>query len=276
MNTNDRNRLLSLNHSTIHTNSLEQLVSMWSVISKCKDHLEEGIRLENLSWRQWYHQHQQTHSSLSDQSNLLSLSAGPARHEVSQKQKETQQKDQVLVKKGDDWSFISEKSSTSSSDNRQLHLVNSNPATPPLSNPHKVDLYDDDDDDYFYDEYDDDIYDDDDLYDDDDNYIYQEDDERAFMHIEDYFQKKALPQPLIQRPSLLSALFKTPPSSSASSSSSSSSSIGLNVPDHFLTKEWTNSLRDNVLWEHVQQKPFFSPPKKPDYHQAWSESFHGW
>ncbi|KAG2218134.1 hypothetical protein INT45_000432 [Circinella minor] len=32
----------------------ENIYSMWSVFSKCKDHLENGRRLENLSWRIWF------------------------------------------------------------------------------------------------------------------------------------------------------------------------------------------------------------------------------
>lgn len=192
------------------------------VLSKCKHHLEEGARLENLVWRQWYQVRTQP-----------PLSAAPY-HEVPQTKNETPQ---------DDWS--------------------SKEPTPPLSQDdlyyeEEELLYDDDEDDAFYDDDDEDYYDDD-FYDD-------EEEEDQFMH-RPYFQKKVLPPRIIQRPSLLSALFKTPPSSISHTHT---------APDHFLTKEWSESLRDNVLWEHVQQKPFCSPPKKPEHHQAWLESFHGW
>ncbi|CAO3597242.1 unnamed protein product [Absidia cylindrospora] len=90
--TSDSNRFLSFNRPILRNNNLDQLISMWSVLSKCKQHLEDGPRLENLSWRLW-HQKQQQHFV----QPILSLSAGDDCHEVSQK-KQTQH-DQVSEKK---------------------------------------------------------------------------------------------------------------------------------------------------------------------------------
>ncbi|ORX46562.1 DUF1752-domain-containing protein [Hesseltinella vesiculosa] len=43
----------------------EDLTSMWHVFSKCKNNLENGRRLENLSWRLWYREsiHRDTQST---------------------------------------------------------------------------------------------------------------------------------------------------------------------------------------------------------------------
>ncbi|KAL1624319.1 hypothetical protein SLS56_007858 [Neofusicoccum ribis] len=38
---------------TVDTRSAEQLFGLWSVFSKCAETMEEGRRLENLSWRLW-------------------------------------------------------------------------------------------------------------------------------------------------------------------------------------------------------------------------------
>lgn len=38
---------------TIDTRNVEDLFGLWSVFSKCADSMEEGKRLENLSWRLW-------------------------------------------------------------------------------------------------------------------------------------------------------------------------------------------------------------------------------
>ncbi|CAO3591403.1 unnamed protein product [Absidia cylindrospora] len=357
MNNTSKAHLLSLNQPTINTNGLEQLVSMWSVLSKCKNHLEQGTRLENMSWRLWHqkHQHQQPFVK-----PILSLSAGNPLHEVSQ----TKQTQKNHVPDKDDWSYslitvtssassplqqpkekkITTKAEAAGSTNALVpstatapNTNNSRTTTPSLSSSYQYeDGENDDDDDYdddFYDDdYDDDIYDDDDLYDDNDNYIYDEAEE-AFMHnyraeklrtyrsSQHYFEKTS-PQPLTQQPSLLSALFKTssssssiisPPSSSRNTLPATTTSTTNAPPDQFLKKELTESLRDNVLWEHVQQKPLYttntatstrshpsyyhhSPPsytyQSPFHHshnnrpplkkivapsdQGWLESFHGW
>ncbi|KAG9610539.1 hypothetical protein KCU69_g24596, partial [Aureobasidium melanogenum] len=38
---------------TIDTRSVEDLFGMWSVFNKISDAMEDGKRLENLSWRLW-------------------------------------------------------------------------------------------------------------------------------------------------------------------------------------------------------------------------------
>ncbi|KAI8344194.1 hypothetical protein BC941DRAFT_5949 [Chlamydoabsidia padenii] len=243
------------------------------VLSKCKNHLEDGARLENLSWRLW-HQKQPHHSV----QPILSLSGGDDCHEVPQ-EKQTQHDHVPEEKKDFAFSTKANNASPTHSNPDNAPRQTSRTTTPSLSDSYQQED-DDDDDDYLYDdEYDDDddIYDDDDLYDDDDNYIYEEEEESKFMHRrrldklrsspnQHYFQKTS-PQPLTKQPSLLSALFKTPPNSSSSSvsittcrynPSSSNDRVQPNAPDHFLKKEWTESLRKNVLWEHVQQKPFYT------------------
>ncbi|KAI9317733.1 hypothetical protein BX666DRAFT_1666496 [Dichotomocladium elegans] len=39
---------------------IDDLSVMWNVFTKCKAHLENGQRLENMSWRLWYHERQQS------------------------------------------------------------------------------------------------------------------------------------------------------------------------------------------------------------------------
>lgn len=49
-------RLLSVDAAKIHevdTTNAQSLRSLWTVFSKCADYMEEGRRLENLSWRLW-------------------------------------------------------------------------------------------------------------------------------------------------------------------------------------------------------------------------------
>ncbi|KAI9811535.1 MAG: hypothetical protein M1832_000878, partial [Thelocarpon impressellum] len=38
---------------TVDTRNVENLFGMWAVFSKCAESMEEGRRLENLSWRLW-------------------------------------------------------------------------------------------------------------------------------------------------------------------------------------------------------------------------------
>lgn len=35
-------------------NNLDQLSSLWAIFTKCKSNIQDGFRLENLSWRLWY------------------------------------------------------------------------------------------------------------------------------------------------------------------------------------------------------------------------------
>ncbi|KAL0075965.1 hypothetical protein J3Q64DRAFT_1628233, partial [Phycomyces blakesleeanus] len=49
--------MLSLAMPNIHkldSITTDSLSCMWTVFSKCKENLENGRRLENLSWRLWY------------------------------------------------------------------------------------------------------------------------------------------------------------------------------------------------------------------------------
>ncbi|KAI8075716.1 hypothetical protein BDF21DRAFT_300586, partial [Thamnidium elegans] len=42
------------NINKLDENNTDNLSYMWTVFSKCKDSLENGRRLENMSWRLWY------------------------------------------------------------------------------------------------------------------------------------------------------------------------------------------------------------------------------
>ncbi|KAI7883348.1 DUF1752-domain-containing protein [Lichtheimia hyalospora FSU 10163] len=48
--------MLSLSAHHIHNVDIDDLKTMWAVFTKCKAHLENGRRLENMSWRLWYHE----------------------------------------------------------------------------------------------------------------------------------------------------------------------------------------------------------------------------
>ncbi|KAI9254489.1 hypothetical protein BDA99DRAFT_540244 [Phascolomyces articulosus] len=49
--------------------STDNISSMWSVFSKCKDNLEHGHRLENLSWRLWFRESMMVHRLKDDNHN---------------------------------------------------------------------------------------------------------------------------------------------------------------------------------------------------------------
>ncbi|KAL1927010.1 hypothetical protein VTP01DRAFT_5340 [Rhizomucor pusillus] len=68
--------MLSLSTQSIHRIQevdVEDLRAMWSVFTKCKAHLENGERLENMSWRLWYHEKQQ-HQSLASRTSATTTS----------------------------------------------------------------------------------------------------------------------------------------------------------------------------------------------------------
>ncbi|CAO3647127.1 unnamed protein product [Cunninghamella echinulata] len=270
---------------------------MLPVFSKYKKYMENGTRLENLSWRLWHQKQKFVPPN-------LSLSAGKPCHEVSQK-KQTQH-DQVLNEKHNMIEYPSTSTTPTTTATTNNNNNNSRTTTPSLTDSYQhgdEDYDEDEDEDYLYDEEDDD---DDYLYDDEDDYLYDDEDEDDYYDEEEELRKlkeairlhkekklnqysfeKTPPRPLTQQPSLLSALFKTPPSSNSSSttttssSSTSTSSTDLNqqtyrshhhhpsypslVPtstatnnnnnkDALFKEELTESLRNNVLWEHLQQK----------------------
>ncbi|KAI8093556.1 uncharacterized protein BX664DRAFT_261364 [Halteromyces radiatus] len=84
--------------SFVDLDSEEELSKTWQVCTKVKDSLENGSRLENLSWRLWFRQqlskHQKT-SSLSectakqlDRHNSISVAARERRSQLKKKTKE--------------------------------------------------------------------------------------------------------------------------------------------------------------------------------------------
>ncbi|KAI8990100.1 hypothetical protein BDB01DRAFT_848191 [Pilobolus umbonatus] len=40
--------------TTLSNHSLDQLSTLWAAMSKCKNNIKDGFRIENLSWRLWY------------------------------------------------------------------------------------------------------------------------------------------------------------------------------------------------------------------------------
>ncbi|PWN37585.1 DUF1752-domain-containing protein, partial [Meira miltonrushii] len=38
----------------LNTADVDQLANLWNVFTKCKESIESGRRLENLSWRLWF------------------------------------------------------------------------------------------------------------------------------------------------------------------------------------------------------------------------------
>lgn len=176
-----------------------------------------------------------------------------------------------------------------------------------------------DDDDYDYDDNEEDEDDDDYDYDDEEEDEYEEEDDDTMMPNDDlaaqYFRKTQPSRPAGPRRSLLSAMLQQeqqqqnrsmaaacPPVLSKTqhhpacipqSSRSSQHLLQVAQRDHFLRKELTESLRRNILWEHIQQKALYhkSPimlrrqrnnnqrvENNPSEAQisGWLGSFHGW
>ncbi|CAO3607552.1 unnamed protein product [Cunninghamella blakesleeana] len=55
--------------------TIDELSSMWNVFSKCKNSIENGRRLENLSWRLWYRESSSLHSSSSSISSCSTFNS---------------------------------------------------------------------------------------------------------------------------------------------------------------------------------------------------------
>ncbi|KAI7858827.1 hypothetical protein BDC45DRAFT_553821 [Circinella umbellata] len=85
--------MLSLSpHSIDRIHNVDDLGAMWTVFTKCKAHLENGERLENMSWRLWYHEKQ--------------LLLYQSEQQKQQQQRKSQQKQQEEQEFDDYFSYI--------------------------------------------------------------------------------------------------------------------------------------------------------------------------
>ncbi|KAI8384793.1 uncharacterized protein BYT42DRAFT_563684 [Radiomyces spectabilis] len=272
----------------------DDLNSLWFVFSKCREHLKNGYRLENLSWRLWYRrQHapsQHLIASLSADhdawcyeesqkgyhSNVTPTTTPP----LSERDTEDEQKD-----------LHNTSSSDTEDDNDSHYIIDTDEEDDFLAD---EDLLDDDDDDY--DMADDDHCEQDALEDGNANIKmnrlnhvvkvngrskYKDSHQAKQMTVEQCF-KKTQPQPATPRPSLLSKLLARDSiiSTCHHTQYPTLRPRTFNLPNPPSTpshgKELSESLC-HIMTENRQPKKFFihnRPCEPSDIH--WLESFHGW
>ncbi|KAL0140917.1 hypothetical protein V8B55DRAFT_1511522 [Mucor lusitanicus] len=290
---------LSVSCSNLES-SENQLATLWGAFTKCKPYIENGTRLENMSWRLWQYQRQPTNyiDNTTIKRFITSVLLSPVNvhdaysHEVAQPAQKCYTPTTTTTMapaepKSATFSFIVVDDKVNKADDLQA------------KEPH-----DDDDDEY---EDDEDYYLSDDLYDDD---LYDEDDqEEEHDHVDDvkanpsqirkesqfnHDFRKMQPRPTTPRRSLLSDLLgrvSSPPSllsnstcsfttnssltedeSSSSASSSSSSASTSSSTTTNTTKYNTN--HSSKIASTTQHHPFTTNTDPSEI--RWRESFHGW
>lgn len=263
--------------------SENQLATMWGAFTKCKPYIENGTRLENMSWRLWQYQRQPTNyiDNTTIKRFITSVLLSPVNvhdaysHEVAQPTQKCYTPTTTTT-----MAPAEPKSATSS-----FIVVNEKVKADDLQT--KEQQHDDDDDDnddndaYEDDEYEDDedYYLSDDLYDDEDDDLYDDDEEQeegdhtddvkanpSQIKEENQFNhdfKKTQPRPTTPRRSLLSDLLgrvSSPPSLLSNStcsfttnnsltedeSSSASSSSSASTSSSTTTNNTTNTTKYNT------------------------------
>lgn len=315
------------------------------VFTKCKAHLENGRRLENMSWRLWYHENKSNTtssaayfscmsavaSSLSSSSSVPVYSSSPAAASTTSTiNTDSIHNTNTPVKRflssmehQEDWSRHSQQHSTTKAE--ALDTNNNNNATNgptkaaaavsatdasitkqtsnngmlqqshdrqvqqntlqqqqqesaishQLSSKSRVSIMQIDPGD--------------------------DDDDESLEHVDDdnFFDKsKPVKRSSSSRPSLLTAMLRNDNCATIPATGSSAAPNTKSARDHFLCKELSESLRRNVLWEHIQQRALYPNqlyrhhpaagvrPRKQEQRGAnirsnlqqneWLESFHGW
>ncbi|KAL9542143.1 hypothetical protein MBANPS3_008757 [Mucor bainieri] len=289
--------------------SENQLATMWGAFTKCKPYIENGTRLENMSWRLWQYQRQPTNyiDNTTIKRFITSVLLSPVNvhdaysHEVAQPIQKCCTPTTTTA-----MAPAEPKSATSS-----FVVVDEKVKADDMQAKEQPDeQHDDDDDAYEDDEYEDDedYYLSDDLYDDEDDDLYDDDQEEENDHVDDvkasrikeesqfnHDFRKMQPRPTTPRRSLLSDLLgrvSSPPSllsnstcsfttnnsltedesSSASSSSSASTSSSTTTTNTTNTTKYTSKIALNT-----QHHPFTTTNTTNDLSEIrWRESFHGW
>ncbi|KAI8145217.1 hypothetical protein BJV82DRAFT_655905 [Fennellomyces sp. T-0311] len=289
--------MLSLSPQSIdRIHDVDDLGAMWNVFTKCKAHLENGQRLENMSWRLWYHEKQQQSQRQQFDDYFSYIPTTPSLQTCSSSASSVSSHTSSSIKRfisllspGQDvWSHQPPTAPTTVESHDRQTDTNQQASAEPV---HEDQVVDDDCDDDLDDLDDDDdisLDEEDDLFDDEELLDHADDDEGCF--------KKREPAPLPPQPSLLSTMLNRQATTSSLTITSCNTK-----PDHYLRKELSDSLRRNVLWEHLQQKTTFYTstnnrrkqqqqqqqqqaillPKRPPQENnpsntGWLESFHGW
>ncbi|OBZ85020.1 hypothetical protein A0J61_06925 [Choanephora cucurbitarum] len=243
----------------------DKLATLWIAFNKSKNYIENGQRLENMSWRLWQYQRQPTNKI--DNSTIkrfiTSVLLSPAAvhdadsHEVAQEKCYDDEGNKEL--------------SCSSSIIIVDHKYQ--PATASLSPPQDnqtttrnniIITEDEEDEDYYLS--------DDDLYDEDDE------EEEQLSDINTNFVRdfqKTQPRPTTPRRSLLSDLFSrvsSPPSllSNSTSSFTSTNTNNSSMEDHQHAQQHSSFSKNHAALSILREND--STPNET----RWRESFHGW
>ncbi|KAL7313853.1 hypothetical protein PS15m_007540 [Mucor circinelloides] len=295
---------LSVSCSNLNS-SQDQLATMWSAFTKCKPFIENGTRLENMSWRLWQYQRQPTNyiDNTTIKRFITSVLLSPVNvhdaysHEVPQPAQKCYTPTTTTAMAPEP------KSATSS-----FIVVDDKAKADDLEAKEEQD--DEYDDEY---EDDEDYYLSDDLYDDDDDDLYEEEEEEddrdhdvkanpSQTKKESQFNhdfRKMQPRPTTPRRSLLSDLLgrvSSPPSllsnstcsfttnnsmtedesSSASSSSSASTSSSTTTTTNTTNTTKHNTNHTSKIALNTQHHPFTTNTTNDLSEIRWRESFHGW
>ncbi|CEP17353.1 hypothetical protein [Parasitella parasitica] len=286
---------LSLSCSNLNS-SENQLGTMWGAFNKCKPFIENGTRLENISWRLWQYQRQPTNKidNTTIKRFITSVLLSPANvhdaysHEVPQPRTQKCYEPTTIMPPHEP------KSATSS-----FIVLDANKPERKPDAKNNEDDYEDDEDYYLSD----------DLYDDDDEDLYDDDDEDeqdvANQHKQQQQQqqrakeesqfindfKKTQPRPTTPRRSLLSDLLGrvSPPPSLLSNSTCSFTTANSLMEDESSSASSSSSTASttssnenkNTSKIALNPHPFVNTTSVSnatnDPSQArWRESFHGW
>ncbi|GAN11124.1 hypothetical protein MAM1_0478c10681 [Mucor ambiguus] len=287
--------------------SENQLATMWGAFTKCKPYIENGTRLENMSWRLWQYQRQPTNyiDNTTIKRFITSVLLSPVNvhdaysHEVAQPAQKcytptttTTMAPAELKSATSSFIVVDEKVKTDDMQAKEQQDEQHDDA-------YEDDEYEDDEDYYLSD----DLYDDedDDLYDDDQEDDHVDDVKASQIKEESQFNhdfKKMQPRPTTPRRSLLSDLLgrvSSPPSllsnstcsfttnnsltedeSSSASSSSSASTSSSTTTNNTANATKYNTSHTSKIALNTQHQPFTTNTAHDLSEIRWRESFHGW
>ncbi|CAO3646275.1 unnamed protein product [Mucor fragilis] len=303
---------LSVSCSNLES-SENQLATMWGAFAKCKPYIENGTRLENMSWRLWQYQRQPTNyiDNTTIKRFITSVLLSPVNvhdaysHEVAQPTQKcytptTTMAPAELESATSSFIVVDE---TAKADDMQAK-EQQNEARSNDEAAYEDDEYEDDEDYYLSD----------DLYDDDDDDLYDDDEQEEDDHVDDvkanpphtreesqfnHDFRKMQPRPTTPRRSLLSDLLgrvSPPPSlltnstcsfttnnsltedesSSTSSSSSASTSSSTTTTNSTTNTTKYNTNHTSKIALNTQHHPFTTNTTNDLSEIRWRESFHGW